>query len=158
MSTVIERKTIKPEWPIAKIQDETAKIFARQFLAAYKTVSKFGPEGMKELDKNVLTMKVEYYKTLGVKTPAELVQAISEFEANVFGSKIEIIADANKATMTYQTCAVWNAIQTVGKLTPEQEERMGTHFESCMSELAREFGFKAETKYEEPCCIVTFSK
>jgi hypothetical protein len=158
MSIVIERKTIKTEWPITKIQEETAKVFARQFLAAYKALSKFGPEGMKEFDKNILAFKVDYYKSLGVKTPADLVRAISEFETNVFGSKIEIVGEDSKATLKYETCAVWNAMESISKFTPEQEERMGKHFESCMNELAREFGLKAEIKHEEPNCIVTFTK
>ena len=158
MSSVIERKTIKTEWPIAKIQEETAKVFARQFLAAYKALSKFGPEGMKEFDKNILTFKVDHYKSLGVKTPADLVKAIAEFEANVFGSKIEIIGDESKATLKYDACAVWEAMQKVAKLGPEQEERMGKHFETCMNDLAREFGLKAEIKHEDPTCIVTISK
>jgi hypothetical protein len=158
MSIVIERKIVKPEWPIAKIQESTARVMASQWLAAYKALSKFGPEGLKEFDKNILAFKVEHYKSIGVKTPAELVAAISEFETNVFGSKIEIVGEGEKATMKYESCAIWDQMRKVGNLTPEQEEKMGTHFETCMNDLAREFGFKAETKYEEPCCIVTFSK
>src|SRR5437868_1207240 len=121
MTTVIERKTIKPEWQISKIQTETAKVFARQFLSAYKALSKFGPEALKEFDKNVLANKIEHYKSIGVKTPIQLVEAIAEFETNVFGSKIEIVGDDTKATLTYQSCAVWEAMKSIAKLTPEQE-------------------------------------
>ena len=102
--------------------------------------------------------KTEYYRNLGVKTPLDLIKAIAESESNIFGSAIEIWGEDNKASLTYNACGMWNAMQKLQKLTPEMEEKMGNHFETCIHNLAKEFGFKAEVKFEEPCCTLTISK
>lgn len=159
MSPAIAQKTLmETKWPANKIQEETAKVIARHFMAANAVLAKFGPEAVQEYDKHLLAGKVENYKHLGVKTPLDLIKAMAEFESNIFGSKIEIWGDDNKAHMTYNACGMWDAIQKVQKLTPEMEEKMGNHFETCLKNLAKEFGFKGEVKFEEPCATVTISK
>jgi hypothetical protein len=159
MTTVIERKTpVEAKWNPKQIQEITAKIFARNCMVSHAVIAKFGPDAVKELDKQLLAGRVEHYKKLGVKTPIDLVKAIAEVETNVFGSKIQILGDEKKASLVYDDCAIWKNMKEIGQLTPKQEEEMGTQFEQGMQNLAREFGFKSELKFEDPCATVTFSK
>lgn len=159
MTTVIERKTpVEAKWSPKQIQEAAVQTLARHFMASFAVLCKQGPEAIKEFDKHMIAGKVEHYKKLGVKTPIDLVKAISEFEANVFGSKIQIQGDEHKASLTYESCAMWNAMKEMGKMTAQQEEQMGSNFQNCMQNLAQEFGFKSEVKFEEPTAIITFSK
>ncbi len=83
---------------------------------------------------------------------------MAEQDANLFGSKIEITGDEAAATLTYNSCGMWNALKKVGNLTPEQEEKMGGSFQTCMQSLANEFGLKTDVKFANDTCAVTFSK
>lgn len=159
MSTAILQKTpVKAEWKIDKLHEETANAIARHFLATMATLGQYGPEAHQEFVKHMITSKVEHFKSLGVNTPIDLVKVMGEFESNIFGSKIEIVGDEKKAELTYNECACWAAMQRVGKMTPEQEEKMGQHFELQVKNLGEAFGFKGEVRFEEPKAIVTFSK
>ncbi|HEY9868664.1 MAG TPA: hypothetical protein V6D08_05820 [Candidatus Obscuribacterales bacterium] len=159
MTSAIAQKTpVQIKWPIEKVQEGAARALANHLRAAQTVLAKYGPEVWDEYDRLVLKDKLEYYKSVGVKTPIELVKAMAEFESNVFGSKIQIVGDDKKASLTYDSCGIYNAMQKFGTLTPEQEEKIGSYFERCVSNLAKEFGFKGEVKFEEPCAIVTFTK
>jgi hypothetical protein len=159
MTPAIAQKTaVEAKWSIEKRQEETANAFARQFLTTMATLGKLGPEIHEEFSKNLINSKVEYYKQLGVKTPIDLVNAMAEFESNIFGSKIEIVGDEKKAELIYNQCACWNAMQKVGNLNPQQQERMGKQHEQSIQKIAEAFGFKGELKIEEPRAIITFSK
>jgi hypothetical protein len=157
-TTTLNKTTIETTWTAQKIQEETARVLAMQWMTAYQLLSKAGEQYAQEFETTLRQNKVEQYKKLGVKTPIDLVKAMAEFEANLFGSKIEIFGDESKACLTYNQCGMWNAMQKMGKMTPEQEEKMGHHFQNCVSNLAKEFGFKGEVKFEEPCATVTFTK
>lgn len=156
--TVATKTTVETKWPVTKVQETAAMMLGMQWMAAYKTLSKHGEAAFKEFDNMLRQQKVEHYKGMGVKTPIDLVKAMSEFEANLFGSKIEIWGDEKVAHLTYNSCGMWNAMQKFGKMGPEQEEKMGAHFSHCISEMAKEFGFKGEVKFEEPCATITFTK
>lgn len=159
MTTVIERKTpIEAKWSPKQIQEITARVMAQNCLTSHAVIAKFGPDAVKELDKQLLANKVEHYKKIGVKTPIDLVKAMAEFEANLFGSKIQILGDEKKASLSYDSCAIWNCMKEIGKLSPKQEEEMGVQFEQHIKELGKEFGFKGEIKFEDPCAIITFIK
>lgn len=155
---IAQKMLVEPKWPVTKVQEESSKALARQFLAAFEVLSKFGPQAVEEFDKKLLNGKTEYYKNLGVQTPLDLIKAIAESESNIFGSSIEIWGDDTKASLTYKVCGMWNAMQKLQKMTPEMEEKMGNHFETCIHNLAKEFGFNAEVKFEEPCATLTISK
>jgi len=126
--------------------------------ATMGVLCKHGEELTKEFQTAMLHNKVEHFKKLEVKTPIELVKAMAEFEANVFGSKIEIWGDEKSAHMQYNACGMWNAMKKFGKMEPKQEEMMGTQFATCMTNLAKEFGFKGETKMEGEIALVSFTK
>src|SRR2546428_8075815 len=100
MSTAVAQKTpVEAKWNTEKRSEETAKLFARQFLVTMQTLGKLGPEAHEEFTRNLIASKVEYYKNAGVKTPIDLVHAMSEFESNIFGSKIRIVGDEKRAEL-----------------------------------------------------------
>ncbi|MBI4533351.1 MAG: hypothetical protein HY711_05325, partial [Candidatus Melainabacteria bacterium] len=143
---IAQKMLVEPKWPVTKVQEESAKALARQFMAAFEVLSGYGAQATEAFDKKVLQGKTEHYRALGVKTPLDLIKAMAESESNIFGSTIEIWGDDSKASLTYKACGMWNAIQKLQKMTPEMEEKMGNHFETCIHNLAKEFGFKAEVK------------
>jgi hypothetical protein len=149
---------VQTKWETKKIQDSTARVIASIWISAYQTLSKYGQEAHQEFANKVNSFKVEHYKSLGIKTPIELVKAMAEMEYNLFGSEIEISGDEKRAEIKHNTCGMWNAMQQLGKFTPEQEEKLGKNFQESLSQLAKEFGFKSEAKMEKDTCVVTFTK
>jgi len=159
MSTVIQQKTpVEAKWTLSKVQEETAQAMARNFLATMTVLGKYGKEAHEEFEKICVANKIDYFKTRNIKSPLDLVKAMAEYEANIFGSKIKISGDDKQAELTYDVCGCWNAMKTVGNLKPEQEEKMGDQFARTIEHLGRHFGFKSEVKFEEPCATVTFTK
>jgi hypothetical protein len=159
MTTATLNKTVvEPKWTTTQIQEQVTRIYAQQMLTAQQVLAKYGEQATQEFGNLMRENKLNHYRSLNVTTPIELVKAMSEFEANVFGSKIEIWGDDKSATLKYNSCGMWNAIQKNGKLTSAQEEQMGAKFEQCMQAMTHELGFKLETKFEGECCTMTFSK
>jgi hypothetical protein len=158
MTLTMSKTVVEPKWTTVQIQENIARVYGVQFITAMNIISKFGPEAVEEFQTEMRKHKIEHFKSLGVKTPAELVKAMAEFEVNVFGSKVEIWGDEKQAFLKYNSCAMWNAVQKYGKLTPKQEEEMGSKFEKCTQNLAKELGFKAESKFEGETCVLSFSK
>ena len=158
MTTAIAQKTnVEAKWNTQKIQEEASGAFARMWMASLKTVETMGPEGIKMLAKHVAESKMNYYKSMNVKTPIDLVKAIAEFETNVFGSKIQIWGDDTKAHLDYQVCGCFDAFTKMGK-DPKKEEIMGQVCSMSNEIFAKEMGMKVEMKMGEPLCTMTFSK
>ncbi len=150
---------IQTKWDAKKTQEAAAKIVASLYVAAFQALAKTGnKEAYEEFENTVRQFKVNHYKQLGVKTPIDLVKAMAECEYNVFGSEIEISGDEKKAEIKHNTCGLWNAMQELGKFTPEQEEKLGQHFQQSLAKTAKEFGFNIDAKFEKDSCLVTFSK
>ena len=159
MTTAVAKKTpVEAKWNVQKLQEEAARVVASNCLAAHQVLSKYGEQAVKEYQTVARNYKVNYLKSLGVKTPVEIAKALAEVEANVFGSKIEIVGDDKTASLTYDSCGMWNAIQQVGKLTPDQEAKMGEGYASCMQDLGKELGLKVNVEMGEKTCVVTFTK
>ncbi len=156
--TTATKTTVKANWPTAKTQAEAARAAASQCAAAHAVLSKISEEAVNEYKATARQFKVAHLKEQGVKTPLELVTAMAEFEANVFGSQIEISGDEKSATMNYLACGMWEAIQKVTKMTPEEQEKAGKGFQTCLQDLAHEFGLKADIQMAEKSCSVTFNK
>ena len=117
MSTAIAKKTpVEIKWPVNKVQEAAARVLANHMLAAQTVLAKYGPEAFEQFDKQILAGKLEYYKSVGVKTPIDLVRAMGEFESNVFGSKAEIWGDDKQASLTYESCGIFNAMKE--RMTP----------------------------------------
>ncbi len=160
MTTAVLQKTpVEAKWNLSRVQQETAGAFARQCYSTVTTLSKSNPEILKEFEAVVAAQRVAYFKTLGVKTPIDLVTVMGEFESNVFGSKIKIVGDDSKASLEYEACACLNAMEKqLGKVSEEHQKMMGQHFQTICTLMAKEFGFKAEFKFEEAPYVITFSK
>lgn len=158
MTTTVAKTPVEAKWNIQKVQEEAARVIASNCLAAQQVLSKYGEKALEEYKAASREFRVNHLKSLGVKTPIELARAMAEAEANIFGSKIDISGDEKSASLTYNQCAMWNAIKEIGKLTPEQEEKMGAGFQSCMQDLAKEMNLKADVKMGEDSCTVTFTK
>lgn len=156
--TTLTKSTVQATWTPTKIQEETARVAASNMLAAFQVISKMGEPAMAEFQAASRQFKVAHLKSLGVKNALELAKAMAEQDANLFGSKIEIAGDETSATLTYNSCGMWEALKKVGKLTPEQEEKFGASFQTCMQSLAGEFGLKTDVKFANDTCAVSFSK
>ena len=98
--TTATKQIIESKWNTQKIHEETARLLASQWMAAYGVICKHGEEAIKEFETVKRQEKVAYFKALKVTTPIELVKAMAEFEANVFGSKIEIWGDEKEDSMS----------------------------------------------------------
>jgi len=83
---------------------------------------------------------------------------MAEIDANIFGSKVEISGDENKAELRFESCAVGKAIEELGKFTPEQKAKMFEGMQACASKTAKEFGLKAEVRLEKETPVITISK
>jgi hypothetical protein len=158
-TATLSKITVKPTWTVEKLQQNVARAYAMQLIAAMTVLGKHGGEkALEEFQTIMRSNKVEHLKGLGVKTPIELVQHLAEFEANVFGSVVEIWGDEKAAHMTYTTCGMWKAMEASGKLSAEQIEKMGAGMQNCMSLTAKEFGLNAEVVKSNDLCTVNFTK
>jgi len=158
-TATLSKTTVKPSWTVEKLQENFSRAYAQQMIAAMTVVGKLGGEkAIEELQSTMRANKIEHLKGLGVKTPIELVQHLAEFEANVFGSVVQIWGDEKSAHMTYESCGMWTAMEKHGKLTAEQKEKMGSGMQNCMSLTAKEFGLNAEVKMDKEICTVNFTK
>lgn len=159
MTTTLTKKTVETTWTPKQIQERATEMMAMQWMTAYGILCKHGETASKEFDTQLRRFKAEHYKKMGVKTPLDLVKAVAEFEANVFGSKIEIWGDEKEAHLSYNACGMWEAMKKLGQMTKEQEQKMEGQFEHCVTEFAKEFGFTATLKMEgDECCVITYKK
>src|SRR5215470_18745770 len=147
MSTVAIKKTlVEGNWNTKKNQEEAAHAFAINCMSAMAVIAKQGDKAVLEYQDILHKHQLEHLKTLGVKTPLDLVKAKAEFETNVFGSKIEIEGDENRAQLIYKQCAIGNAMKKYGKTTPEREGKMEQYMQTCVQNFAKEWGFKGDLK------------
>lgn len=134
----------------------------RNCMTTTKVLEKRSPEALTELRQALATMKVEYFKHQGVKTPVELVKAMAELETNMFGSKMKFWGDEKQASVEYEVCGCYNAMKDVLKLNETEQETMGKVWATMIEVMAKEFGFKGETKFgtcsTEAPCTITFTK
>lgn len=157
-TTAFKKTVVEPTWTLIKVQEEAARAAATAMVTTMTVLAKHGEKAVEEFRTEMHKHKLAHFKTLNVKTPYDLVKAIAEFETNVFGSKIEIWGDEKEAGMTYQNCAMWNAISKIAPLTPEQEEKMGKDFGTCMTTMADKLGFKTTIEMGKEVCTINFKK
>jgi hypothetical protein len=158
-TTAIKKTPVEALWNIKKVNEIAANILAADYISVFSAISKSHPELIKEIDKNLTAHKATYFKSIGVKSPIDLAKAKAEIDANVFGSKLEIEGDEKQATITYKNCACFDAMKKIGNLQPATEEKIGHHFQSRMTDLGHEFGFKTEVVFaDNGMATVTFKK
>jgi hypothetical protein len=158
MTTVVAGTKVEAKWDAQKRQEVTARIAAANCLAVQNLLQKVTPELKEQYENQAREYKVQAFKKIGVRTPLELVQAMAEVDANVYGSKVEISGDDTKAQIKFEQCAVGKAIQEVGNLNQEQMKKMFEGMDACAQKTAKEFGFKAETRVQNDTAEITFSK
>jgi hypothetical protein len=158
MTTATTKERVQSNWPVSKVQQETARVMSNNCFNAMTILEKAGPEFVKQYNEAILKSKVDFYRTLGVKTPLELVKAMAEFETNVFGSKIVFWGDDKTASLEYEECACMEQMKKNPNFKPEAMEKMGKFFAENTEKLAKEFGFKGEMKMTGPAAQLTFTK
>ena len=156
--TTLTKQEIKPTWTAEKTHQAIARAWVNQYSAMMAVICKHAPQAIEEFESIMRANKVEYFKSLNVKTPSELVKAMAEFEANAFGSKVEIWGDDKSATMNYSFCGIYDAMQKYGKMSQEQMEKAGTQHAQCVEKLGKEFGFNTKVEMGKELCTVTFNK
>ena len=164
--TVANKIQIKTTWNLEKVQEEAVHAMVRNCGVTQNVLQQLGPDAQKKFQTAMVEMKFEHFKKLNVKTPIELIKAMAEFEVNVFGSKIVVWGDEKEASMEYEYCACFNAMQknasacstTAGK----NQEEMAKCFNESTNMLAKQFGFsKGEVKFPtkpEEHAVITFIK
>lgn len=155
--TTLQKTLIKPTWKVEEVHAKTSKLVATQMMVTMKVLAKYGEEAKKEWETEMRESMKKYFVEKNVKTPIEFAQAKAELEANVYGSEIEIWGDDKEAHFTYKTCGVWKAMEACG-VTKEQMDKMSSGFESCVKNMAHEFGFQAELKFEGEMPTITYRK
>ncbi len=156
--TTATKTPVQATWTPTKTQEVTAQMAASNCFAAFEALAKHGETAVKEYQDATRKLRVEHLKTLGIKGAFDLAKAIAEQDANLFGSKIEISGDEKSATLNYLSCGMFNAMKKLGKMTPEQEAKMGEGFQACMQSLAGEFGVKTDVQFEGTTCTIGFTK
>ncbi len=156
--TTLTKTPVTPTWSTTKIQEETARAMASGCLAASQATKKAGEEVFSDYQATARKFKVAHLKSLGVSNALQLATALAEMEVNLFGSKIDISGDEKTATLTYNQCAMWEAMKKLNPMTPEQEQQMAGGFQSCMQSLAQELGLNATVKFEGDACAISFAK
>ena len=155
-TATLNKQMVEAKWTTVKMQEEFARVMAQNAMTTMGVVCKHGEVITNELHTAMLHDKVAHFKTLNIKTPMDLIKAMAESDVNMFGSKVEVWGDEKAAHMQKDTCGMWNAMKKVG-MAPKQEEQMGTWMKDCMHNVAKEFGFKAETKMEGDACVVSIT-
>ena len=156
--TTLTKTTVKPTWSPSKIQEETARVVASNCMAAHQAAAKQGEQAVADYQATARQFKVAHLKSLGVNNALELATALAEMEVNLFGSQIDISGDEKEATLTYNKCAMWEAMKKLNPMTPEQEKEKAAGFESCMQSLAQDLGLNATVKFEGETCAISFAK
>lgn len=158
MTTATTKERVQQTWPVSKVQQETARVLSNSCFNAMTILEKAGPEFVKQYNDAILASKVDFYRSIGVKTPMDLVKAMAEFETNVFGSKIVFFGDDKTASLEYEECACLEQMKKNPNFKPEAMEKMGKFFAENTEKLAKEFGFKGEMKMNGQTAQLTFCK
>jgi hypothetical protein len=158
MTAIVAGTKVEAKWDAQKRQEVTAQVVAGQVLAIMNVLQKVSPEIKEQFENQVRDFRVQAFKKMGVKTPLDLAKAMAEVDANIYGSKVEISGDENKAQLTYESCAVGKAIEELGKFTPEQKAKMFEGMEACAQRTTKEFGFKGEARLEKETVVMTISR
>ncbi len=155
--TTLQKTLIKPTWKAEEFHATNSKMAAKQMMVTMKVLAKHGEEIKKEWETEMRDSMKQYFVEKNVKTPIEFAQAKAELEANLYGSEVEVWGDDKEAHFTYKTCGMWKAMEACG-VTKEQMEKMSSGFESCVKNMAQEFGFQGELKFEGEIPTITYRK
>lgn len=158
----MEESSSKPEtvacsWDLPRLQEELCKGAAHQYVATVALLRKHAPQAIREFNAIFIANK-GYFKQLEVSTPLELVEALAEIEANAFGSRMLVAGDEMCASITYEYCAEWVAVEELSNINWDERTVVAEHFVYAMQDLGAEFGFVAHVTFEGGSPTVTFSR
>lgn len=159
--TTATKTPINQTWSVAKIQEKAVEAMSSKMMTTFAVVEKLGPQAMQAFHKAMTEEKVTHLKKEGAKTPIDAVRLLAEFEVNVFGSKITVWGDEKQASMEYEYCACWNAMQKAcPNMDEKAKEQMGKCWAESLNEMAKGLGFsKGEVTFPtEQRAVVTFTK
>ncbi len=156
MTTVKTR--IKPTWTTEKLQEVTSHTLINNYIVVTKIFEKLTPELRQEFRTMMSGMKVNYYRSLNVKTPMDLANAMAEFDANIFGSVVAISGDQNNVTIEFETCGCWNLIQNHSCFTPAMGESRHECYKTTIDSIIRELGFKGVVEMTGKTPVIHISK
>lgn len=157
----MEESSSKPEpvaalWDLPRLQEELCKGAAHQYAATIALLKRHAPHAIPEFNAIFIANK-GYFKQLEVATPMQLVKALAEIEANAFGSRMLVAGDEMCASITYEYCAEWVAVEELTNINWDERIVVAEHFVYAMQDLAAEFDFAAEVAFAGGIPTVTFS-
>lgn len=160
MTTSIKEQTIRPSWPVEKIQEVNTKMKASHVVARIKLMDDAGEEAIEKMRTKTAAAVAEMFKEHGVKTPLDLVKHLAEKEANLFGAEVAIAGDEKEATLINKKPVVWLAVQEMKALSKEQEEKATKLWREWLSDLGRDLGMKVDvqTTPDHKSARITFKK
>ncbi len=162
MSTAaVQKNTATTTWSVTKIQEQVSNALTAQMFATIKVLELAGPEVISKVRHEWAKLKVENFRAQGVKTPLDLVTAWTEYETNMFGSKLRYWGDDKQAHVEYEECGCWSALERMNISEPAMES-MSNCYAEMTHLLAKEFGFTGTEKIgsgpNEAPCTITFTK
>ncbi|MBX9686126.1 MAG: hypothetical protein K2X27_05460 [Candidatus Obscuribacterales bacterium] len=156
--TTASKIQIKATWTQKQLQEVAANTMVNNYIGVTKLFEKLTPELRQEFRVMMAGMKVNYYKSIGVKTPMDLAKAMAEFDANVFGSEVVLVGDENKVEIHYETCGCWNLMQKNACFTPAMGESLGECFKTSIELITKELGLKGHVEMTETSAVIHISK
>ena len=148
---------VEATWNLQRLQEELCKGAAHQYVHTISLLRKSAPDAIREFNAVFIANKT-YFKHIGVETPGQLVRALAEIETNAFGGKMLVSGDEERASIRYEYCAEWVAIEELSNITWDERVSLAEHFVHAMQELAEYFGFAAEVSFDGGVPTVTFSR
>ena len=158
MTTAIQTK-ITANWTKEKLQEVSSNSIVNNYIAVTKMFEKISPELRLEFRTMMAEMKVNYYKSLNVKTPMDLAKAMAEFDANVFGSVVIIKGEENKVAIEFESCGCWTKMQKHSCFSQEMGASLAECFQISIDLITKEMGFKGNVEFtSDSKAIIHISK
>lgn len=155
----ITRCDVDTKWETSRIQQEAAVAVTSTMAIATRLLCSSNPGLLAQLRVEWAKAKVSQLRRQGVRTPIELARAWSEYETNLFGSKIRYWGDENEAHVEYEVCGCWSALEAM-TVSESEQNAMSDGWSQMTRVLAQEFGFtgseKLATNPDEAPCTISF--
>ena len=148
---------VEVTWDLQRLQEELCRGAAHQYVHTIALLRKCSPEAIREFNAVFIANKT-YFKHLGVETPGQLARALAEIETNAFGGKMLVRGNEESASVTYEYCAEWVAIEELSNMAWDERVSLAEHFVHAMEDLAACFGFTADVSFQSGVPTVTFSR
>lgn len=161
MNTVaISKSKGTATWTKNEMQEQISVALVGHMLAAVRLLEGH-PDIAAAVRKEWARLKVENFCQQGVRTPLDLVRVWTEYETNMFGSKMQFWGDEKQAYVEYYDCGCWSALERTNA-SETDKKAMCKFWEEITRLLAEEFGFIGEEKIgsepDEAYCTITFTR